>query len=380
MKRAAAVLLLGLLSSGCSLLDALNPFSGSGPKMASLEPIQATVAARVLWQYDVGKSAGQAFVPAVVRSSVYAAAANGTIARLDDGQASWRIKAERPLSGGVAADERMLVVGSPKGEVLAFAVADGKLLWKTSTNREIIAPPVLAPGLVIVRSGDHRLTAYDAFDGKRKWIYQRPNPPLSLRVTAPPVLVDKYLFVGFPGGKLIALGLDNGAPLWEGTVALPKGATELDRIADVTSVPVIDGRTVCAAAYQGRVACFDLGSGNLMWTRDISSAAGLALDSRYVFVADDKGALHALDRASGASIWKQDKLFLRRLTAPLVVSGLLAVADVQGTVHFLNREDGSFAARVRSDGSPVLAAPQLSGTRDVILQTSAGSVLAIGVE
>jgi len=194
------------------------------------------------------------------------------------------------------------------------------------------------------------------------------------------VLVDKYLFAGFPGGKLIALGLDNGAPLWEGTVALPKGATELDRIADVTSVPVIDGRTVCAAAYQGRVACFDLGSGNLMWTRDISSAAGLALDSRYVFVADDKGALHALDRASGASIWKQDKLFLRRLTAPLVVSGLLAVADVQGTVHFLNREDGSFAARVRSDGSPVLAAPQLSGTRDVILQTSAGSVLAIGVE
>lgn len=380
MKRTAAVLVLSLLLAACSTLDALNPFSSSGPKMASLQPIEPTAAARVLWQQDVGKAGGHAFVPAVVRSSVYAAAANGTIIRLDDGQQTWKIKAERPLSGGVGADERTVAVGSPKGEVLAFAAADGKLLWKTSTNSEIIAPPAVGPGLVIVRSSDHRVTAFDAFDGKRKWIYQRPSPPLSVRVTAAPVLIDKYVFIGFPGGKLIALGLDNGAPLWEGTVALAKGATELDRIADVTSVPVIDGRTICAAAYQGRVACFDLGSGNLIWTRDISSAAGLAVDSRYVYVSDDKGALHALDRASGASMWKQDKLFLRRLTAPLVLSGLLAVADVQGIVHFLSREDGSFAARVRSDGSPVFAAPQPLGARDLILQTSDGRVIAIRAE
>jgi hypothetical protein len=73
---------------------------------------------------------------------------------------------------------------------------------------------------------------------------------------------------------------------------------------------------ICAAAFQGRVACFDLGTGNLIWSRDISSAAGVAIDSRYVYVSDDKGAVHALDKASGASLWKQDKLFLRRLTAP----------------------------------------------------------------
>ncbi len=380
MKRSAAVLLLASLLVACSTLDALNPFSSSGPKMASLQPIQATAEARLLWQQDVGKADGHTFVPAVVRSSVYAAAANGTLMRLDDGQQVWKIKTDRPLSGGVGADERMVVVGSPKGEVLAFAAADGKLLWKTSTNSEIIAPAAVGPGVVIVRSGDHRLTAYDAFDGKRKWIYQRPSLPLSVRVTAAPVLLDKYVFVGFPGGKLIALGVDNGAPLWEGTVALPKGATELDRIADVTSVPVIDGRTVCAVAYQGRVACFDLGSGSLIWTRDISSAAGLALDSRYVYVSDDKGVLHALDRASGATIWKQDKLFLRRLTAPLVLSSLIAVADVQGMVHFLNREDGSFAARARSDGSPVVAALQRLGATDLVLQTSDGRVVALAVQ
>jgi len=159
-------------------------------------------------------------------------------------------------------------------------------------------------------------------------------------------LPGKYVFAGFPGGKLVAVSTANGAALWDGAVALPKGATELDRVADITSVPVISGRTICAVAFQGRVACFDLGTGSLVWARDMSSAVGLSIDSRYLYVTDDKGAVHAIDMASGASIWKQDKLFLRRVTAPLPLHGLVAVADVQGVIHFLSRDDGSFVARL----------------------------------
>ena len=230
--------------------------------------------------------------------------------------------------------------------------------------------------IVVARSGDNRLAAYDVADGQRKWIYQRPTPALSLRVTAGAVLADKYVFAGFPGGKLIAVSASNGAQLWEGTVAQPKGATELDRVADITSVPVIDGRQICAVAFQGRIACFDLGTGNLVWAREMSSAAGLSIDGRYIYVSDDKGAVHALDKASGASIWKQDKLSMRRLTAPLPTQGLLAVADIKGVVHFLNRDDGSFAARVTTDGSPVAAALQPLGA-GLVVQTRNGGVYAI---
>ncbi|HRD93320.1 MAG TPA: PQQ-binding-like beta-propeller repeat protein, partial [Accumulibacter sp.] len=248
MKRRVFALLLPVLLAGCSTLESLNPFSSSGPKMAELQPIQASAQARVVWQESVGKGGPYAFVPAVVGSSVYAAGRDGTIARFDDGRPVWRIKTEQPLSGGVGADERLLAVGTAKGDILAFAAADGKLLWEAKASSEVLAPPAVAGGLVIVRSGDHRLAAYDAAGGTRKWIYQRPNPALSVRVTAAPVVVEKYVFAGFPGGKLIAVNADNGAPLWEGTVALPKGATELDRIADVSSVPVIDARMICAVA------------------------------------------------------------------------------------------------------------------------------------
>lgn len=377
MNKCLAAVGLALVLAGCSTIEALNPFaSSSGPKMAELQPITTSAQARVVWRESVGKSDLYAFTPAVVGSSVYAASANGTVMRVNDGVQSWKINAGQALSGGVGADAKMVVVGSPKGDLLAFSSTDGTLLWKAKASSEILSPPALGEGLVVVRSGDNSLAAYDAQDGRRKWIFQRPMPALALRVTAAPLIDGKYVFAGFPGGKLIAVSTANGAALWDGTVALPKGSTELDRVADITSVPVISGRTICAVAFQGRVACFDLSNGNLIWAREMSSAAGLAIDSRYLYVSDDKGAVHALDMASGASLWKQDKLFLRRLTAPVPHRGLIAVADVQGIVHFLSRDDGSFAARLPTDGSAVVAPLQALGG-SLLMQTSNGGIYAI---
>lgn len=376
MKRCIATALLLLALTGCSTLESMNPFASSGPKMAELQPINMTVDARVVWRESVGKSDVYAFTPAVVGSSVFAASKDGTLLRIDDGKLVWKIDVGQALSGGVAADQGMVVVGSPKGDVLAFASSDGKSLWKAKATSEILSPPVLGEGLVVVRSGDNRLAAYDALEGKRKWIYQRPTPALSLRVTAPPIIDGKVVFAGFPGGKLIAVSTANGAAVWDGTVALPKGSTELDRVADITSSPVISGRTICAVAFQGRVACFDLGNGNLIWARDMSSSVGLAIDARHLYVTDDRGSVHALDMASGASIWKQDKLSLRRVTAPVARRGLVAIADVQGVVHFLGREDGSFVSRLMTDGSPVVAPLQLLGG-NFLIQTSKGGIFAI---
>ena len=365
--------------TGCSTLEDLNPFADSGPKMAELQPIEAKLAARIIWQQSVGESGVYSFTPAVLGTSIYAASGEGDLVRIDGGKQAWKVDVGQPLSGGVGADETMVVVGSPKGDLLAFSTKDGTPLWKVKTSSEILSPPVIGSGMVIVRTGDNQLAAYDAKDGKRKWFFQRPTPALSLRVSARSLIDGKYVFAGFPGGKLIAVATSNGAAVWDGTVAVPKGATELDRVADITSAPVISGRSVCAVAFQGRVACFDLGSGNLVWARDMSSAAGLDVDSRFLYVSDDKGAVHALVMASGASIWKQDKLSLRRLTAPVARRGYVAVADAEGIVHFLSREDGSFIARLETDGSPVVAPPQKLGN-GVLVQTSEGGLYAIEAE
>lgn len=377
--RTAGYLVFLVALAGCATIDAINPFSSKGPKMAELQPISSTADARFVWRESVGKGDIYAFTPAVVGSSVYAAGKNGGLARIDDGRTVWRVSAGQDLSGGVGADSNLVVVGTPKGDLLAFAAADGKALWTAKASSEILAPPAIGEGIVVVRGGDNRLTAYDVADGKKKWTYQRPTPALSLRATAAPIIDGKYVFAGFPGGKLIAVGTANGAALWEGAVALPKGSSELDRVADIISAPVIAGRNICAVAFQGRVACFDLGNGNLLWARDMSSASGLSIDTRYVYVTDEKGAVHALDLASGASLWKQDKLLNRRVTAPLPRRNLIVVADAEGVVHVLSREDGSFVARLTTDGSPVVAPLKALGS-NLVMQTSRGGVFAIEVQ
>ncbi|WP_374340506.1 outer membrane protein assembly factor BamB [Azonexus sp.] len=374
---AAAGLVLGGCSTVSKTVDAMNPFASTGPKMTPLQPLTGSADVRTLWSTGIGKSGDYVFVPAIVDGAVYVAGRDGTLSKLADGKTVWKISTGQTLSGGVGASERLVVVGTPKGEVLAYSADDGRPLWQARVSSEVLAAPTVGDDGVAVRAGDNRVFLLDAGDGGRKWVYQRSTPALAIRGAGSPIFAERYVFVGFPGGKLVALAANNGAPVWEGTVALPKGATELDRVADIVAAPVVDGRQICAVAFQGRVACFDLGqAGNMVWSRDISSSVGLALDGRYLFVTDDSGVVYGLDRLSGSSLWKQDKLKNRRVTAPTVRRGLVAVADGEGIVHYLSREDGSFVARQKTDGSPVKASLKPLGS-GLVVQTTGGTVAAI---
>lgn len=367
------------LLAGCSTIEKMNPVNwfSSAPKVkpAELEPISPSATLAALWQSGVGAAGAYVLTPAVAGTSVYAAAQDGTIARFDNGGQVWRINAGKAISGGVGADGRLVVVATAKGDVLAFD-SSGKAMWTARVTSEVLAAPQIAEGLVLVRSGDNRIFGLDAADGKRKWVYQRSTPALTLRSNVGVTVAGKAALAGFPGGKLVAIALNNGAAIWEATVALPKGATELERVSDVTSAPVVAGREVCAAAYQGRVSCFDLVSGNHLWSRDVSSASGLDVDARNVYVTDEKGAVHALDRANGATLWKQDKLFMRQVSRPIALSNHVAVGDYQGVVHLLRRETGAFAARYNTDSSGIAAEP-MRIERGFLVQTRNGGLYAL---
>ncbi|HEY8622649.1 MAG TPA: PQQ-binding-like beta-propeller repeat protein, partial [Casimicrobiaceae bacterium] len=183
------------------------------------------------------------------------------------------------------------------------------------------------------------------------------------------------LFTGTAGGKLLALNLATGALGWEASVATPKGATELERIADVTSTPVVEERQACAAAYQGRIACFDVLRGTLIWSRDFSSLGGIAADGRYLYVTDDKGSIHALDKTTGASIWKQDKLSARFPSGPVVVGDYLGIVDGEGYLHLLDRNDGNLVGRVATDGSAALSQPVAVGNA-AVWQSAGGTLIS----
>jgi outer membrane protein assembly factor BamB len=142
----------------------------------------------------------------------------------------------------------------------------------------------------------------------------------------------------------------------------------------------VDGDRVCAVAYQGRAACFETQSGTTVWARDMSSVVGMDADHRSAFITDDKNAIVALDKATGASLWKQDKLVGRSVTAPLAFGRFVIVGDVEGYVHLLSREDGSFAGRIATDGSAIGAPPVALDANTFVVQTRNGGVFAIAVQ
>lgn len=369
--------------SACATIEEYNPFTGKSKNKtppAELVEFKSTMAVRTAWEASVGSGEKLIFAPAQAGGGIYAAAENGTLARLDaaTGRAVWRINAGMRLSAGVGADEKTVVVAGEKGMILAFD-ANGKQRWKMQASSEVLSAPTVGAELVLVRSVDNRISAYDAETGARKWIVQRTAPALTLR-NAPGITIDKQsAYVALPGGRLIALSLKSGAVLWEAAVGDPKGATELERIADTSGAPVVIGRDVCAVAYQGRVACFDTVNGAQRWSKDLSSDVGVALDQRFVFAADERGSVSAFTRDGGVSVWRNIQLAHRRLSAPASFGRAVVVGDAQGYLHFLSREDGAFLARVRADKSAIIAAPVVAGA-NLVFQTQSGTVVALTTE
>jgi len=352
--------------------------SPSGPQPADPPRIENAKRVRVLWSASVGSADRFTFVPALAGGSVYAAARDGTVTALDakTGNRRWRAELGLRLSGGVGADERTAVVATEEGEVVALDVEKGAVRWRARVSSEVLAAPVIGAGLVLVRSIDNRIFAFGAEDGKRRWVYQRAASSLIVRTPAGAVIDGDSVYAGFRGGKLAAIALSNGGLRWEATVALPKGSTELERVTDVVGDPVVQGREVCAAAYQGRVACYETANGRQIWARELSSLTGVSADARYAFAADDRGAVHALDRSSGRSVWKQDRLAHRGLSLPLPAGNAVAVGDFEGVVHFLARETGTFIARHETGGGAVRAAP-LALPAGLLVQTSSGALHAL---
>lgn len=381
--RAIAAVALAALA-GCSSVGGMyDRWFGSQPasKPAPLVAIKQTAQARVVWQASVGAAERSLFFPAVSGNTVYAAGAAGQVAAFDvkSGKPVTRINTGQRLSGGVAASGSLVLVGTSKGEVLAYD-AGGKQLWKAQLAGEVLAPPAVEGSLVVVRAGDGRIYGLDATTGSRRWVYQRSTPALSLRSYSGVMLERGAIFAGFPGGRLVALTASTGAVGWDSVVALPKGTTELERVADVMGLPVVDGDRVCAVAYQGRVACFDTQSGTTIWARDLSSFAGMDADHRGAYITDDKNAIVALDKSNGGSLWKQDKLFGRGVSAPLAFGRYVIVGDYEGYVHLLSREDGSFAGRVPTDGSAIGAAPLAIDGDTILVQTRKGGLFAIALQ
>jgi outer membrane protein assembly factor BamB len=378
------LLLASSLLAGCSFIPGLRDDDDNAEPPAKLENISSEVKLRKLWSTSAGVGYDEQFVklvPTVEGPYLLVADRKGRVTALsaETGKRLWQTQTKKLLSAGPGAGEELVLVGTSDAEVLALSLLDGSIVWEAKVTSEVLSVPQIDLGVVVVQTANGNVTGLSAVDGSQLWIYDRTVPPLTLRGTSTPAVEHGVVLAGFASGKLTAISTEKGFVAWETSVAIPKGRSELERMVDVDADPVIVGTAVYVASYQGRVVVIDIQNGNLGWTRDMSSFAGLGVDFAQVYVTDQESNVWALTRDSGDSVWKQDKLLNRTVTAPEPYSNYVAVGDYEGYLHLLSRYDGHFVARVRVDSDGISARP-VSADDVIYVYGNGGTVAAYTLE
>lgn len=370
----ALVLSLAALA-GCSMFSSPNPRYDPAP----LTDYAAGISANIAWTSSIGSDGGYGFAPVLVDDSVYAAAPNGRVSKLDlvSGRPQWQSSTIN-LSAGAGSDGQTTAVAAADGTVIAFD-DQGQEKWRAKATSAVNVPPAVGAGVVVVRSSDYRIQAFDASNGELRWSLQRPGPALALKTNMQMRIVDGLLITGMPNGRLMAIDTRNGNVQWEGTVSVSQGATDLERISDVVGTPQLQGPLLCGVSYQGRMVCFDISQGGRpLWEQNFSSNTGMATDNQQAYAADQRGVVHAFALSDGHETWKQSALTNRRLSSPAVVPQAVAFGDFDGYVHFLSRNDGQLLGRVHVGGGAIVS-PLVATQRGVLVQTGGGNLVLVGV-
>ena len=276
-------------------------------------------------------------IPVVYDSKVFFINSLGYISSvdLDTGKLVWSKDTQDVVSSGLDVNFKTISYGTLDGNLVAIDYENGNEIWRSPTSSESLSPPVNSGSHIIIQTIDGRVAGYELKTGKRDWFHQTVLPSLTLRGTSRPFIDQGFIFTGFASGKIAMIYPDSGAIRLELPVTLNEGKSELERIVDIDGRSIIVNNLLVAASYQGNLTAINLRDGRPAWQEEISSVKDLTSNGNRIIAVDSKGLVKAFGTATGARIWEQEDLKLRKLTAPASISNLIAIGDFEGYIHSL---------------------------------------------
>lgn len=400
LQRIALICLIALTLNGCSTIKG---WFGGTSKNAAAEPAELkdmanAIAVRRLWSTDVGGGEGKLWLrqkPAIEGNKVLVVDDNGRVRAIDaaTGKSLWETKAiemrasgsrllfwkkrslETGLTSSVGTGNGLAIVGGRNGEVIALDLETGSKKWNAKITSEVMSAPLVADDRVVVRGSDGRVFGFDIADGTRKWVFDRALPTLSIRGNGSAVKGNGVVYVGYEDGTVVMLRTSDGLQGWEQAVANADGRTELERAADIDGEIQVGGEAIFATSFHGQSMALALNNGRPVWSRDIGSYGGIAMNENLVILSDKSGVVHALNRADGSGSWSQEGLQRRMLTTPVIQGNYAVVGDLDGYLHWMKLENGELVARVRVQNAYLRGTPVIS-TEGVLFALTAEGELA----
>lgn len=369
-KKIIAALLVVTALSGCSSND-----EDESLRVADLPDIENKFSPKKLWHQGVNGSDDyfSRIKPVIANDKVFTASREGDALAFDlkTGKELWQvdlsdIKGERGffdnkipalLNGGPIVGDDKVFIGSENGDLFALEVNTGKLVWQAKVRGEIIAAPAFAENKVVVNTAAGIIKAFDATTGAELWQVDQDVPPLTLRGISEPTLASGGVIVGTPDGMLSVYLLDKGQTGWSTEIGEPSGSTELERVIDVDSKPLVVVDKVYSISSRGNLVAVDLRTGRIVWQRKYSSYGDIAIDGNTIYLTDVKGHVYAVDRLNGLEKWSETSLTNRNVTGPVVTGNYVVVGDFDGYLYWLDKEKGQLVSHYRVDSSGIYVSP-----------------------
>lgn len=373
--RVFAALLVAAALAGCSSfnISSLNPFGPDRPAPKELQPIVAPITAAQVWKESIG-SVEFPLVAAVNGGIVTLASSEGNVVALEaaSGRPAWKASVGAKLSAGVGSDGTIAAVVTRGGELVTLE--GGQVKWRKTLGTRVATAPLVAGGRVFVLGVDRSVQAFDASDGVKLWQVSRPGDALTLAQEGVIAAFKDTLVVG-QGPRMAGIDPNTSTIRWEVTVGSPRGANEVERLADLVGPALRTGDLLCARSFQAAVGCVDADRGRIMWTKAIGGTDAISGDPEQLFGADASDRITSWKTPSGDVVWTSEALTNRGVGAPGLVGSSVVFGDRDGTLHWFGRAKGETQLRSTTDGSPISVPPVVvDGT--LIVVTRSGGVFA----
>ena len=374
ISRIAGLLAATMLVAGCGVFsdkdEALEPMK--------LVDIDETVKVKKVWSAKLGGDSEfllLALRPTGDGSRIYAASHDGRVSAFDpeSGKLVWRTDLEVGLSAGPGTGEGYVAVVASDGYAILLDAANGAEMWRADVDAESLARPLIKNEVVVIKTIDNRMQALSLFDGRQRWSIQQSTPALTMRGSSSPVAIGNTVIAGFDSGRLVAAELDTGTIAWEGMLSPPKGRSDLDRLSDIDGELAVVGQDLYAAGYQGRLAAMAGESGQVLWSREVSSYEGVSADWNSLYTVRDDGEIVAMTRRNGTEFWRNASLLRREPTLPIPFGSTVVVGDLEGYIHFFSTVEGEPVAREKLGGSAISSDPFVMANR-LYVQSDGGQL------
>ena len=253
------------------------------------------------------------------------------------------------FGGGATFHDGVVYATSGAGDVVALDASTGTQKWRVKPAGPLRGSPTVEFNSIYAMTQDNQIVALDVTDGHIVWQDAAASGQQGVFGVAAPAAGQSTVIAGYSTGELVAYRYENGRVLWSDALARTSISTSVSTLTDVDADPIIDNGRVYALGQGGRMAAYELVTGQRIWELSLAGISTPVVSGEWIFTLTSDARLLAIARAAGRVRWltqlaefknekkKKDPVFW---TGPVLANNKLWIASSLGQVYYVDVTSG----------------------------------------